>query len=290
VHRDVTIKNACDRTVLDAFSQNMSSHVKHEIDALLEGIKQKNTESEAQSQKTLASTKFIAQFDTGTDPITACFTERFNGTATRLVHGNACDGEDTASVLPDQPERVCRKWEEAFLHMPTGKERSCVNYMTNTCVASEMFRSVTCPTFHLCEFLRPSQFKTAPSENSECLLCQRQNAASQLWTARALGQGMLPLVRLTTHSNIVGVEEEYCVSHVNVSTPTCFEGLTEPVVRCCKRDYEPLKRNGVWWLHQNMPTPTVQPQQNAPPPPPPPPTGNGNGNGTGVADANKYFF
>jgi len=83
-----------------------------------------------------------------------------------------------------QPDDVAirgRKWEEKFLHEPTGCERPCANAASGTCFASMLKTGqINDRMLTLCEFYVPMEYEKIrasgwiwPKEIKPCLLCLR---------------------------------------------------------------------------------------------------------------------
>ena len=121
------------------------------------------------------------------------------------------------------------------MHEPVGSERHCRNWLSRTCFAGLIENNGVCdPTFGLCEFTRRKNKKPSSSRGG----CGRSSGAYAfcaldrrcllgLWLLVVTGKRCF-LVVYSPISNIVGQRGEYCAESCFVSSPTRYEGVSEP--------------------------------------------------------------
>lgn len=156
-----------------------------------------------------------------------------------------------------------RAYEEGTMHEPVGSERHCRNWLSRSCFAGLIENNGVCdPSFGLCEFYTPEEHETIkqqgwawPQQRRLCILCIRQEVFARFVAARCDGQEVLPHVIYSPISNIVGQRGEYCAESCFVSSPTRYEGVSEPVVIPTINDYRVVRVNGVRHLQQLLPRP-----------------------------------
>ena len=159
---------------------------------------------------------------------------------------------------PDTITILDRKWEEKFLHEPTGCERPCVNAAPGTCFASTLKTGqVNDRKLTLCEFYVPIEYEKIrasgwiwPKEIKPCLLCLRAEIYSKFLETRCNANGCVEDVNYATIGNIVGEVGEYVSDSCFVSRPDLYEGVLYPVVIPTIHDYEIIVRNGNRQLRQ----------------------------------------
>ena len=150
-------------------------------------------------------------------------------------------------------EVVSREYEEEFLREPLGTERPCV--MGDNCQGHQLYH-IKSDGFTLREFLLPSEneeFKRTgklPEDGHLCLMCKRTEVARAFINIRADGKGVKETVVLQDYRNIVGLPGEYCVEDCILSSPTCYQGLLDPIVLHMKNAYRLETRNGVRFFKQ----------------------------------------
>ena len=159
---------------------------------------------------------------------------------------------------PNDVTILDRKWEEKFLHEPTGCERPCVNAAPGTCFASTLKTGqINDRKLTLCEFFVPMEYEKIhasgwiwPKETKQCLLCLRAEIYSKFLETRCNANGCTEDVNYATVGNIVGELGEYTEDSCFVSRPDLYEGVLHPVVIPTIHDYEIVVRNGNRHLHQ----------------------------------------
>ena len=159
---------------------------------------------------------------------------------------------------PDSITILDRKWEEKFLHEPTGCERPCCNASAGTCFASTLKTGqVIDRKLTLCEFYVPMDYEKIrvsgwvwPKEIKPCLLCLRAEIYSKFLETRCNANGCIEDVNYATVGNIVGELGEYMADSCFVSRPDLYEGVLYPVVIPTIHDYEVVVRNGNRHLRQ----------------------------------------
>ena len=159
---------------------------------------------------------------------------------------------------PDDVTILDRKWEDKFLHEPTGCERPCVNSASGTCFASTLKTGqVNDRKLTLCEFYVPTAYEQIraggwiwPKEVKPCLLCLRAEIYSKFLETRCNANGCAEDVNYATIGNIIGEPGEYDADSCFVSRPDLYEGVLHPVVIPTIHDYQIFVRNGNRHLQQ----------------------------------------
>ena len=159
---------------------------------------------------------------------------------------------------PDDITILDRKWEEKFLHEPTGCERPCANAASGTCFASMLKTGqINDRMLTLCEFYVPMEYEKIrvsgwiwPKEIKPCLLCLRAEIYSRFLETRCNANGCLQHVNYANVGNIIGELGEYTADSCFVSRPDLYEGVLHPVVIPTIHDYTVFVRNGNRHLKQ----------------------------------------
>jgi hypothetical protein len=156
-----------------------------------------------------------------------------------------------------------RKWEEQFLHEPTGCERPCVNFASGCCFAGSLQTGeLSDLTLTLCEFYVPAEYERIkaagwdwPKEAKPCLLCLRVEIYSRFIETRCNALSCVESINYATIGNIVGEPGEYTADTCFLSRPDRYEGVLHPVVVPTVFDYGILLVNGSRHLKQKLPYP-----------------------------------
>ena len=156
-----------------------------------------------------------------------------------------------------------RKWEEQFLHEPTGCERPCVNFASGCCFAGSLQTGeLSDLTLTLCEFYVPAEYERIkaagwdwPKEAKPCLLCLRVEIYSRFIETRCNALSCVESINYATIGNIVGEPGEYTADTCFLSRPDRYEGVLHPVVVPTVFDYGILLVNGSRHLKQRLPYP-----------------------------------
>lgn len=158
---------------------------------------------------------------------------------------------------------VSRKWEEKFMHEPTGYERPCFNSISNNCFASTIpCNGVIDKSFGLCEFYTETEYEEIkangwkwPQQQRLCILCCREQAFRNFVEVRCGAKAVLDTVVFTKIGNIIDQPGEYCKESCFMSSSSVYEGVLDPVVVPCVNNYRMHTINGIRTLSQLLPTP-----------------------------------
>ena len=231
-----------------------SLHVSAHVDVGVDGIGQKKVEI----SKLLGISSLPMDTETNDkslhhhmSDITKMFTRKPHDTlSTAAAHAQFSQ--------PDDVTILDRKWEDKFLHEPTGCERPCANSASGTCFASTLKTGqVNDRKLTLCEFYVPTAYEQIraggwiwPKEVKPCLLCLRAEIYSKFLETRCNANGCAEDVNYATIGNIIGEPGEYDADSCFVSRPDLYEGVLHPVVIPTIHDYQIFVRNGNRHLQQ----------------------------------------
>jgi hypothetical protein len=158
---------------------------------------------------------------------------------------------------------ISRKWEEQFLHEPTGCERPCVNFACGCCFAGSLQTGeLSDLNLTLCEFYVPAEYEKIkaagwewPKEAKPCLLCLRVEIYSRFIETRCNALSCTESINYAPIGNIVGEAGEYTADTCFLSRPDRYEGVLHPVVVPTVFDYGIMLVNGSRHLKQKLPYP-----------------------------------